>query len=40
MKLFTKELQKSNENAKICDNSKEKFKNKYMKDKKKCRSIS
>ena len=34
MKLLTKEQQESYENAKICDISKEKFENKYLKDKK------
>ena len=34
MKLLTKELQKSYENAKICYICKEKFENKYLKDKK------
>ena len=33
MKLFTKEQQESYENAKICYRSKEKFENKYVKDK-------
>ena len=34
MKLLTKEQQKSYENAKICNICKEKFENKYLKDKK------
>ena len=34
MKLLTKEQQESYENAKICDICKEKFENKYFKDKK------
>ena len=34
MKLLTKEQQESYENAKICYISKEKFENKYLKDKK------
>ena len=34
MKLLTKEQQESYENAKICYICKEKFKNRYMKDKK------
>ena len=34
MKLFTNELQKSYENAKICYICKEKFNNKHAKDKK------
>ena len=34
MKLLTKEQHESNENAKICYICKEKFKNKYLKDKK------
>ena len=34
MKLSTKEQQESYENAKICYISKEKFENKYLKDKK------
>ena len=34
MKLLTKEHQKSYENAKICHICKEKFENKYLKDKK------
>ena len=33
MKLLTKEQQESYENAKICYFCKEKFKNKYLKDK-------
>ena len=36
MKLFTNELQKSYENAKICYICKEKFNNKHAKDKKYC----
>ena len=38
MNLLTNELQKSNENAKICYICKEKFENKYLKDKK-CRKV-
>ena len=34
MKLLTKEQQELYENAKICDICKEKFENKYLKDKK------
>ena len=34
MKLWTKEKQESYENAKVCNICKEKFKNKYLKDKK------
>ena len=34
MKLLTKELHESYENAKICYICKEKFENKYVKDKK------
>ena len=34
MKLLTKEQQKSYENSKLCHISKEKFENKYLKDKK------
>ena len=34
MKLFTKEQQESYENAKICSICKEKFENKYFKDRK------
>ena len=37
MKLSTKEQQKSYENAKICNICKEKFENKYLKDKKYCK---
>ena len=37
MQLLTKEQQKSYENAKICYICKEKFQNKYVKDKKYCR---
>ena len=33
MKLLTKEQQESNENTKICYICKEKFENKYLKDK-------
>ena len=34
MKLLTKEQQESHENAKICFIRKEKFENKYLRDKK------
>ena len=34
MRLLTKEQQESNKNAKICYICKEKFENKYLKDKK------
>ena len=37
MKLLTEEQQESNENAKICYICKEKFENKYLKDKKQCK---
>ena len=37
MKLLTKEQQESYENAKICYICKEKFENKYLKDKKYCK---
>ena len=37
MKLQTKEQQESYENAKICYICKEKFENKYLKDKKYCK---
>ena len=37
MKLLTEEQQESNENAKICYICKEKFENKYSKDKKQCK---
>ena len=37
MKLLTKEQQESNENAKICYICKEKFENKYLRDKKYCK---
>ena len=37
MKLLTKEQQESNENAKIYCICKEKFENKYLKNKKKCK---
>ena len=37
MKLLTKEQQESYENAKICYICKEKFENKYVKDKKYCK---
>ena len=37
MKLLTKEQQGSQENAKICYICKEKFDNKYLKDKKYCK---
>ena len=37
MNLLTNELQKSSENAKICYICKEKFENKYLKDKKCCK---
>ena len=37
MKLLTKEHQESYENAKICNICKEKFQNKYLKDKKYCK---
>ena len=37
LKLLTKEQQESYENAKICYICKEKFENKYLKDKKNCR---
>ena len=37
LKLLTKEQQESYENAKICYNCKEKFENKYLKDKKYCK---
>ena len=37
MKLLTKEQQESYENAKICYIYKEKYENKYLKDKKYCK---
>ena len=37
MKLLTQEQQEPYENAKICDIFKEKFENKYVKDKKYCK---
>ena len=37
MRLLTKEQQESCENAKICYICKEKFENKYLKDKKYCK---
>ena len=37
MRLLTKEQQESYENAKICYICKEKFENKYLKDKKYCK---
>ena len=37
MKLLTKEQQESYENARICYTYKEKFENKYLKDKKYCK---
>ena len=37
MKLLTKEHQKSYENAKICYIRKQKFENRYLKDKKHCK---
>ena len=37
MNLLTKEQQESSENAKICYICKEKFENKYVKDKKHCK---
>ena len=37
MKLLTKEQQESYENARICYTYKEKFENKYLKDKKSCK---
>ena len=37
MKIITKELKESNENAKICYICKEAFENKYVKDKKYCK---
>ena len=37
MKLLIKEQQESNRNAQICYICKEKFKNKYLKDKKYCK---
>ena len=38
MKLLTKEQQESYENVKICYIFKEKFENKYLKDKKYCKN--
>ena len=38
MKFLTKEQQESYENAKICYICKEKFENKYLKDKKYCKA--
>ena len=37
MKLLTKEQQESYENAKICYDCREKFENRYLKDKKHCK---
>ena len=37
IKIITKELKESNENAKICYICKEAFENKYVKDKKYCK---
>ena len=37
MKLLTKEQEESHENGKICYICKEKFENKYLKDKKYCK---